>query len=302
MKDIIQRELQEYEVEYDISIIGARDYGSRSKGLQGPSSDYDVFFLFLEPYEEYVAGNERETITRESQEENIEYHGWNLRKFRTELAGNGPNAISYIQSDVVYYEKNCLYGPFRDLESHIRHNFKPVALIEHYRSMAANNYHKYLEKTVHNGEGESLPVIGENENYYVVEKSDGGERMIRKDSNVFELGTRDLVVKRNLMVMDALLRAKYVEETHDLPPRDFFDLLEECENLDCVDADICMRAEHLAELKTEGEGQKECGNQIKDFAEAELGRDIDHATHVVDGIDRDELDHFVSYVCREASP
>jgi len=144
MKNIIKEELNRFEEEYGITIISARDTGSRAWNLESEESDYDVSFIYIQDHEEYIKpSGYKQNIDRETDTQyDIEYNSWNLDRFLALLKGSNPAAIEYLQSDKKYLEPNKDY--MQKLEAHAEENFKPLALMMHHHNLAKAQYERYL--------------------------------------------------------------------------------------------------------------------------------------------------------------
>lgn len=148
MKQIIKEELKQFEEEYNIKIISARDTGSRSWNLNSDKSDYDVSFIYTQPFHDYLAPTGyKQNIDRKTQTQyDIEYNSWNLDRFLSLLSSSNPSAIEFLQSNKIYYEPPKYENDFmHNLENHAQNNFKPLALMKHHHNLAKNQYERYLK-------------------------------------------------------------------------------------------------------------------------------------------------------------
>jgi len=146
MKETIKEELQQFEKEYGIKIISARDTGSRAWNLESEKSDYDVSFIYMQDFNDYISPKRyKQNIDRESQTgHDIEYNSWNLDRFLELLSGSNPAAIEFLQSQETYYENHPDY--MQNLARHSRTNFKPLGLMMHHHNLAKNHYKRHLEQ------------------------------------------------------------------------------------------------------------------------------------------------------------
>ena len=146
MKNTIKKELQQFEKKYGIKILSARDTGSRAWNLESKKSDYDVSFIYLQNYNDYVSptGYKQNIDRQTSTEHDIEYNSWNLDRFLELLSSSNPAAIEFLQSNLTYYETTPEY--MTNLGKHSRSNFKPLALMMHHHNLAKNQYKRYLEE------------------------------------------------------------------------------------------------------------------------------------------------------------
>jgi len=145
MKEEIRKELKQFEKEYGITIIAARDTGSRAWNLHSEESDYDVSFIYIQPHHDYITpSGYTQNIDREtSTDYDIEYNSWNLDRFLGLLKGSNPAAIEFLQSSLTYYEPRPNY--MEDLEEHAANNFKPLALMMHHHNLAKNQNERYIK-------------------------------------------------------------------------------------------------------------------------------------------------------------
>lgn len=146
MKQEIKKELKQFEEEYNITIIAARDTGSRAWNLHSEDSDYDVSFIYIQNHSDYIttSGYKQNIDRKTGTEHDIEYNSWNLDRFLALLKSSNPAAIEYLQSDITYYEKYSDY--MSTLETHTEENFKPLALMMHHHNLAKNQYERYLKE------------------------------------------------------------------------------------------------------------------------------------------------------------
>ena len=145
MKNIIKEELVRFEEEYGITIISARDTGSRAWNLESEESDYDVSFIYIQDHEDYIKpSGYKQNIDRKTETDyDIEYNSWNLDRYLSLLKSSNPSAIEFLQSNEKYYEPYEHY--MYNLESHAQDNFKPLALMMHHHNLAKNQFERYIK-------------------------------------------------------------------------------------------------------------------------------------------------------------
>lgn len=204
----------------------------------------------------------QQNIDRDLEHEGIEhtFMGWNLKRFANLLYKSNPSTIEFLNSDVRY-----VYGDdhWEDLTEYVNQNFKPIAMMGHYHSLAKSNYKKYLESE------------------------------------------NDLSLKRNLYVVRALLYKKWIAETHQVPPLDFVDFLENhmreitCE-YESGEKLITRTAEGWARMKKEARGNEEIGNPLQDWIEEELEKGPDPEIHNVRGIEKDVVNRHIRAAFRDS--
>jgi len=321
-RDAIMSHLLDYADECRFRLLAARDYGSRARGLESPSSDYDIFFIFAQPPADYALGTDTETYTKEIGPDEslldteIELHGWNLQRFigSDGLKGSNPTAIEFCASPERYYMDDTAAPYMETMCEHAYEQFKPYALMNHYRSLAASNYGKYIEGdykltsdtswgdlmypadpswgAIAHESTEGLAVdeeettIGEDEIsvYGSFEQtpylgSIDVEDALERD--LIEPTTLDRTNKRYLNIAQALLKSRYIEDTHECPPMDANELLRWAADRDWLNEDEYARIGTLIAGKTQ-DGGIETGliPACDRFIERELAREIEIEPHV----------------------
>jgi predicted nucleotidyltransferase len=294
--------------------------------LSSERSDYDAFFIFAQPPADYALGGATETYTKEIPPEEslldteIELHGWNLRRFigNDGLAGSNPTAIEFCLSSETYFsnsEDGSIHLPLINMMQHTLDSFKPYALINHYRSLAASNYGKYIEGdyklasdtswgdlmypaepswgAIAHDSTEGLAVdeqettIGEDEiNVYGSFEqtpylgSIDTERA--EEDGLIEPTTTDRTIKRHLNIAQALIKARYIEEEHSALTMWFPDLLARCADREWLPEQVYAEIGDLIAKKKNGAGEATIGTNwaLHNWIEDELSRDIEPQGHV----------------------
>jgi len=322
-REVVESHLSSIESDEGVSVVEARDVGSRARNTHSESSDYDVMFVFCQNPIDYISSRfERDTIERtvgadESDlDREIEFDGWNISKFvgSNGLAGSNPTALEFVGSDEVYSraEAGRVRSAFDACCTHGREQFTPYALICHYRSMAASNYHKYIESGYTLSDDTSWSTlfdrvpVSEFPSMYVQEQAVGnmvvdeerstiGDDAIEvvgtttvdalmgsipiveaREEGLIEPTTSNRTVKRYLVVCRALLSSRYVEETHELPPMDTRELCRWAGTKTWCRGRLYSRVMDLIGAKCDGSGGTELDDEpiLGDFIEAELDCDV----------------------------
>lgn len=320
--DAIMSHLLDYADECRFRLLAARDYGSRARGLESDSSDYDIFFIFAQPPADYALGADTETYTKEipAQESaldtEIELHGWNFQRFigNDGLLGSNPTAMEFCASEEQYFMSDTAEPYFEAIMDHAIDQFKPYALMNHYRSLAASNYGKYIEgdyKLTSDTSYDDLLTYGDPPWVWIAEDAceylsiDEEETTIGTDqidlngkiewslscgtididraldAGLIEPTTLDRTNKRYLNIAQALLKSRYIEETHECPTMDANELLRWAAGSEWLSEDTYARIGTLIASKT-SQGGIETGSipEINDWIEQELGREIEIQPHV----------------------
>ncbi|WP_153952934.1 DNA polymerase beta superfamily protein [Halosegnis longus] len=308
MSNVLDAELRKIERETGVHVIADAEYGSTATGLDGPNSDLDVMFVYLNAHSRHVAGNQPDTITRTSDTEDIELTGWSLEKFVGSDSGilsSNPSVMEFINSPSRRTFSERVDG-FEQLCRYAESEFKPLALIKHYNSFATSNHHRYLKDRYKLAEDAtwadirelsppSLPdpprfgvdeeesFIGPNETTIAYRATETRESTIPTRAAV-EAGylvraASDRTPKRALTVIDALLRSLYVEFEHELPPANFDELQESVGVL--MDGDIPgPKIDHLKEAKRTGDGDEISYHIPVNWIESKLDRTFAYDDHV----------------------
>ena len=143
MEDIIKKRLFELAEEKNIKILFACEAGSRAWGFPSKDSDYDVRFIYCHPVNWYLSlsENKRDTIEWMSEDRQLDFVGWDIKKFLVHLRKSNPNIIEWLYSPIVYHERVTILPV---LQHHATKAFNRVAVHYHYLSMAKNNFRRWL--------------------------------------------------------------------------------------------------------------------------------------------------------------
>jgi predicted nucleotidyltransferase len=148
MDDSIRRavadRLDAIEDEHDVTVLYACESGSRAWGFASADSDYDVRFLYAHPRDWYLSIDlERRDDTIDPPiDDEIDLHGWDLRKALGLFRKSNPPLLEWLQSPVVYREDEAVMDRWRAL---MPDYYTPRAAGYHYLHMAQGNYESYLQ-------------------------------------------------------------------------------------------------------------------------------------------------------------
>ena len=136
MFNYINEQLSKIEKEENIKILYSVESGSRGYGFSNEDSDYDVRFIFKRPVNDYLTINsKKETI--DYFDGNLDYAGWDIKKALFLHWKSNPNLREWTKQKIVY-RGNCDF--LNDLPA-----FNPVILKYHYRSLAYNDWKRYVK-------------------------------------------------------------------------------------------------------------------------------------------------------------
>lgn len=132
----INEQLTKIEKEENVEILYSVESGSRGYGFSNEDSDYDVRFIFKRPVNDYFTINlKKDTI--DYFDGDLDYVGWDIKKALHLHWKSNPNLREWTKQKIVY-RGNCEF--LNDLPP-----FSPVTLKYHYRSLAYNNWKRYVK-------------------------------------------------------------------------------------------------------------------------------------------------------------
>lgn len=200
----IREELRRLEDERNITLVNARERGSRMLGAEHEDSDWDVLFLFAqEPYQYATIHGRIDSIHEPHLGDNdeIDLHGWNVDKFGDLIADSNPNAIEYCREDAKEYLTSKAYADFLALAKDARENFNHMSLYHHYISMGKRNWRKYINSGNDCTKGRQ----------FYVARSIAAAQYIRKEGELPPMDARELANKQALDLELRKVLAKLTE-------------------------------------------------------------------------------------------
>ncbi|ELY90403.1 nucleotidyltransferase [Natrialba hulunbeirensis JCM 10989] len=320
----VECQLERIERAHDVKVVLAVARGSHAWGGASPASDYDVGFVFAPTDLRQYAHLERPDdtlVTQFSGEDDVDYQGWNVRKFASLLAGSNDGALDLVRSPI-RYRVACEPSVLDELRTYVEHTYNPMDLYHAYRGIAASNYRKYISHHLVRTDDELFPIVERSADGYVVERatdepSDGTASddtttmTIAADDDRFTETQTKPTVKRNLTIYRAAMAARYLQATgecgaagdtpsnptsptsstsHDLPALEFDQFLTE-QAPAVFDTERIERAWDLLERKRRGEGEAMVGDVVgREFAHPSV--EIEPAIHARSGPEPARLDEF----------
>lgn len=142
VKTTILQSLKQIETENNIKILYACESGSRAWGVPSLDSDYDVRFVYIHHPDWYLSIDEKRDVIELPVNGLLDINGWDIRKALKLFRKSNPSLQEWLQSGIVYDQRNSFINKVKDLRSEV---FSPMACVHHYLSMAKGNYHKYLQ-------------------------------------------------------------------------------------------------------------------------------------------------------------
>jgi uncharacterized protein len=147
-KETIQRRLRTLEDMRKVRVLYAIESGSRAWGFASTNSDWDVrliyvptdvrWWLTVEPTRDVLENADLPDYLKAG---DVDFAGWDLRKFFGLVSKSNPTAFEWLQSPLIYTEQ----WPFwHDVRMESEKFFSPKAALGHYVSMAKHNYREHL--------------------------------------------------------------------------------------------------------------------------------------------------------------
>lgn len=259
------------EKEYGIEVLSIRDYGSRAWSLDSEDSDIDAGMVYRQDPMDYVKlGEYQENIDRKFfvGGEDFELIGWNITRFTELLNKSNPSMIEWLNSDITYYEMwtPTVGGRVKELE-------EPSFFFDDIREHA-NEEFKPISLFYH---------------YRSLAKSNYTQYIKNKNHPT---------VKRHLYVLRALTYARYIENTHSMPPLEYTEFYEKhLPEMKNIPVFVKNYIGELIERKKNGNGdQTIVDKELSDWIESELDDKITNDKHDVRGIDEEKLNELIQSV------
>lgn len=133
MKTMILNKLSEIQKAYNIKMLFACESGSRGWEFPSPDSDYDVRFIFVRPFREYISIKESSDNLSFPINDELDIYGWDLRKVLQLIRKSNTTPFEWLQSPIVYRE---MPGFKEELWSLCPHYFSQRSNIHHYLGIA----------------------------------------------------------------------------------------------------------------------------------------------------------------------
>ncbi len=142
IKEAIEDQLADIERDEGCTILYACEFGSRAWGFPSTDSDYDVRSIYSRPVEWYLSIESGRDVIEKPIVDELDINGWDLRKVLQPLRKSNPALIEWIESPIVYRDRDAFTGRVRELATE---SYSPKACAYHYRSMARSNYRARLK-------------------------------------------------------------------------------------------------------------------------------------------------------------
>ncbi|RPJ20944.1 MAG: nucleotidyltransferase domain-containing protein [Planctomycetaceae bacterium] len=141
----IQVELGRIERDQNVCILYACESGSRAWGFESQDSDFDVRFIYVQPTQWYLRVMLGRDVIEPPADEVLDISGWDLRKALQLLRSSNPPLLEWLQSPIVYRERQDITAWIREL---MPQYYQPATCHYHYLHMAQGNNREYLQGDV----------------------------------------------------------------------------------------------------------------------------------------------------------
>ncbi len=137
----VQIRLSAIEAEHGVRVLYACESGSRGWGFASPDSDYDVRFIYVHPLPWYLRVSAQRDVIELPISDELDIHGWELRKALGLLKKGNATLIEWLDSAVVYRTDADFLEAMQDAA---RQTHQAERSFHHYVHMARKNYREYL--------------------------------------------------------------------------------------------------------------------------------------------------------------
>lgn len=142
MKQTIKKALYLIEQRFNIKILLAIESGSRAWNMHSEDSDYDVRFVYCrQPYSYLKLDPPTDVIEIKSGD--IDVVGFDIYKFTKLLRKSNPSMIEWLVASEMGHE--YIISQIKGIHKIGLTQFNPIALFYHYKSLAKQNYQKYIK-------------------------------------------------------------------------------------------------------------------------------------------------------------
>lgn len=134
MDKLIVNELEKLEAANNCKIIFACESGSRAWGFAAPDSDYDVRFIYVNPWSWYLRLEEHtDVINKVLPQSHVDLSGWDLQKTLRLFASCNPGLNEWLNTPSTYFKDENFWQQLKNL---IPDYFNPKKAAFHYHSLA----------------------------------------------------------------------------------------------------------------------------------------------------------------------
>lgn len=125
-----------------IKYLMAVESGSRAWGFPSPDSDYDVRFIYVRPWRDYVTLRPLRDVVERPIVDDFDVNGWDIRKTLGLLLKHNAVVAEWLNSPIRYLPDD---GMVTQLAALVDRYFDPRGYALHYASLGMNNVNRWQE-------------------------------------------------------------------------------------------------------------------------------------------------------------
>lgn len=141
-KVLILEKLKEIEEREHVKVLHAVESGSRAWGFASPDSDYDVRFIYMRRYEDYVRVDEVRDVIEWELDEVLDINGWDFKKALKHFQKSNATLFEWSNSPVIYKTTD----EWKEIYEVVKQYFSCKSAMYHYHGTARKNYEEYLSE------------------------------------------------------------------------------------------------------------------------------------------------------------
>ena len=136
----IVRRLDRIRTEEGVRFLLAIESGSRAWGFPSPDSDYDVRFIYVRPWQDYVTLRPVRDVVERPIVDDFDVNGWDIRKALGLLLKHNAVVAEWINSPIRYLPDDPIISRISEVADHF---FDPSGYAMHYASLGKNNVDRW---------------------------------------------------------------------------------------------------------------------------------------------------------------
>lgn len=141
----IENRLAKVVSEDGIRLLMAVESGSRAWGFPSPDSDYDVRFIYVRPWQDYVTLRPIRDVVERPIVDDFDVNGWDIRKTLGLLLKHNAVVAEWLNSPIRYVTDD---PAVERLAAFADRHFDPRGYALHYASLGSNNVKRWSADAV----------------------------------------------------------------------------------------------------------------------------------------------------------
>jgi predicted nucleotidyltransferase len=140
MREEVERRLARIAEEEGVRFLLAIESGSRAWGFPSPDSDYDVRFIYVRPWRDYVTLRPIRDVIERPIVDDLDVNGWDIRKALGLLLKHNAVIAEWIASPIRYLPDDGAISRLAELADRF---FDPRGYALHYGRLGCNNLNRW---------------------------------------------------------------------------------------------------------------------------------------------------------------